>query len=277
MPITQASKQSESTITSADELSLQTPVPESDSAPVTTSPANNNSTLLDEISIAINNLEALFNRELKYSSMDTITHKQEGAFRLIFQNPNGIKIYQEKDPEYLQSMKFLKEHKAGIICLAETNIPWHKSLFFYDVTKQNQATWSGLPTKTVAASCRNEKKTVGNYLPGGVLTVVTDTMTTKIKNVESDPLGRWTKIIFFAIKGTVSAYNIYRPNKSSIKSAGGDTVWIQQHRALLKEKGKQELRSQLIQDLIADSPSSNKQGNNEVILAGDYNEDPRDN
>ena len=67
------------------------------------------------------------------------------------------------------------------------------------------------------------------------MTVVTNTMTTKIKNVQSDSLGRWTKANFFAVKGTATVYTIYRPNKATIKTAGADTVWMQQHHALLKE------------------------------------------
>ena len=82
---------------------------------------------------------------------------------------------------------------------------------------------------------------------------------------------------FFAVKGTVTVYTIYRPNKAIIKTAGADTVWMQQHRALLKEDEVSDPRSQLIKDLIADIQASNKDDNTEFILAGDFNEDPRDN
>lgn len=61
---------------------------------------------------------------------------------------------------------------------------------------------------------------------GFVLTVVMDTMTTKIKNVVSDPLGRWTNVFFVAIKGTMSVYTVYRPNKANLNTAGGDTMWM---------------------------------------------------
>lgn len=44
----------------------------------------------------------------------------------------------------------------------------------------------------------------------------------------------------------------------------------------MKEKDKDEPRTQLIKDLITDINESNKHGNNEFIVAGDFNEDPRD-
>ena len=276
-PITQASFDHHSPPSSNDDMSLHTPVSLSEFDQTSNVSETHSDKYPDEISVNINNLEIFLQREIQHSNMDSIKNKDDGNFRLIFQNPNGIKIYQERDPEYLPSMESLKAHKADMICLAETNVPWHKSDFLYDISKQNQATWQGLPTKTVAASCRSEKKTQGNYLPGGVLTVVTDTMTTKIKNVQSDPLGRWTKVNFFAVKGTVTVYTIYRPNKTTIKTAGADTVWMQQHRALIKEKDKSDPRTQLIKDLIADIQASNNNGNNEFILAGDFNEDPSDN
>ena len=164
---------------SHDDLSLQTPthLPEFDQTSKTTEASN--AQYPDEILVNINNLDTLLHHQIQNSSMDAFKVKDENNFRLILQNPNGIKIYQDQDPEYLPSMTSLKEHQADIICLPGTNVPWHKSDFLYDVTKQNQATWQGLPTKTVAASCRSETKTLGNYLPGGVLTVVTNTMTTK--------------------------------------------------------------------------------------------------
>lgn len=62
----------------------------------------------------------------------------------------------------------------------ETNVPWHRNDFLYDVSVANKAIWP-TPTKTVAASCRSETK-----------------LTTKIQSTSSDYLGRSTKIRLFA-------------------------------------------------------------------------------
>ena len=100
---------------------------------------------------------------------------------IFFQNPNGIKVFHQGDPDYLPSIETFKNNEADMICLSETNVPWHRTDMLYNVHKQNQITWNHLPIKTVATSCRQDRKTYKNYQPGGCLTVVTDTLTTKIK------------------------------------------------------------------------------------------------
>ena len=150
-------------------------------------------------------------------------------------------------------------------------------IFFYDVSTQNKVTWNNIPTKTITASCRNDRKTYQHYQPGGVMTIVTNTMTTKIKTSSKDYLGRWTKVSFFATKGTVCIYTIYRPNKSSKSQAGGETVWMQQQRILEQEKDKTEPRSKLIKDLVQDIQNEKQMGTTGIIIAGNFNEDPRDN
>ena len=163
-----------------------------------------------------------------------------------------------------------------MVCLAETNVPWHKNIFLYNVNKQNQITWKNMPVKTIAASCRRTRHTSPNYQPGGCLSIVTNTLTTKIKSSTSDYLGRWTRVNFFAKKGTVAIYTLYCPNKSSIRHTGGDTVWMQQQQVLEKEKDKEEPRYQLILDLIKDIQDSQQHQHTEVTILGDFNEDPRD-
>ena len=66
-------------------------------------------------------------------------------------------------------------------------------------------------------------------------------MTTKIKNATSDYLGWWTRVSFFVTKGYVAIYTMYRPNKSSLRHAGGDIVWMQQQQILEKEKEKENI------------------------------------
>jgi len=227
--------------------------------------------------IMINNLEPIFLKELNNTLVDNLGSKAQDDFRIILQNPNGIRVYHDNDPEYLPSIETLKEAEVDMFCLTETNVPWHKTDLLYNISKQNQITWNHIPVKTVAASCRKDTYVQANYQPGGCLTTITNTMTTKIKNATSDYMGRWTKINFFATGGTVAIYTIYRPNPSSLRQAGGETVWMQQQRILEKEKDKENPRKQLILDLIGDIKANNKNNTTEVILLGDFNEDPRDN
>ena len=140
-------------------------------------------------SVTINNLENVFN-DIDLHNMDSIKFKHDNDFRLILQNPNGIAVYKHGDPEYLPSMESFKNVQAEVICLSETNVPWHNHDLQYSVTKQNPIIWNSTPTKTIAASCRTEQKTYKNYQPGGVLSVTTANMTTKIKSFSSDKMGR---------------------------------------------------------------------------------------
>lgn len=186
-------------------------------------------------------------------------------------------MYKEKDPDYLPSILTFKDNEADSFCLPESNVPWHKNDLHYDISKQNQLTWGYLPTKPIAASCRKDPTTSHNYQPGGALTIVTNNLTTKIKSTSSDPLGRWTKVIFHVNGGSIALYTVYRPNRNSIKSAGSETAWMQQHRQLEKAKDKKENpHMQLILDLTADITTGYNQ-KTRAIVAGDFNDDLSDN
>ena len=96
----------------------------------------------DISSANINNLGNRFLQDINNTQVDQLGTKQPGDFCLVFQNPNGMKIYQDGDPEYLPSIESLKNADVDMVCLAETNVPWHSNDFFYNVSKQNQITWN---------------------------------------------------------------------------------------------------------------------------------------
>ena len=111
--------------------------------------------------------------------MDDFRNKHEGDFRFVLQNPRGIKELKDSDPEYYPTVQALREGQCDLMCFAETNVSWHRNDFLYDVSVANKFIWS-TPTKTIAASCRSEKKGSNFYQPGGVMNIVANNLTTKI-------------------------------------------------------------------------------------------------
>ena len=209
------------------------------------------------------------------SVLDDVRYKQEGDYRIILQNTNGIKEFRDNDPDYLPTIRALQLAGADHISLVETNTPWHANDFLYDLTMVHRHVWK-TPTKTVGASCRTEKLKSTSYQPGGVLSITANTLTTKINTVETDKLGRWAKTNFFAKDGNFIIYTIYRPNPGSLRMAGVNSPWMQQYRALSKKAKDVDPRSQLIEDLIVDIRREQAL-NSKKLLAGDFNEDLSEN
>ena len=132
----------------------------------------------------------------KDNTYDDISEKLSHNFRFTLQNTRGIKEFKDKDPKYVPTMTALKEAGADMLCFVETNTPWHKNDMIYDISTVNKIIWD-TPTKTVGASCRTEGKSSTSYLPGGSLSIIANSLTTKIQSTTTDKLGRWTKVRFF--------------------------------------------------------------------------------
>ena len=174
-------------------------------------------------SCTIHNVEDHMNNS---NYLDNFRAKHDGDYRLILQNPRGIKEFRDNDPEYFPTMNTLREGQSDLMCFVETNMPWHKNDFLYDISVANKAIWN-TPTKSISASCRMDKKGSKNYQPGGVLNVVANSLTTKIQSTSSDSLGRWTKIRFFAKNSALVVYSVYRPNPSTLSTTGINSSWMQ--------------------------------------------------
>ena len=54
-------------------------------------------------------------------------------------------------------MQAMRESQCDLMGFVETNVPWHRNDFLYDVSVENKTIWP-TPTKTIAASCRSETK-----------------------------------------------------------------------------------------------------------------------
>ena len=211
----------------------------------------------------------------KNKMYDDIGFKTDNHFRLILQNTRGIHEFKQNDPEYFPTMTALKEAGADIMCFVETNTPWHKSDMIYDISTVNKMIWD-TPTKTVGASCRTEGKSSNNYLPGGALNVIANSLTTKIQSTTTDLLGRWIKVRFFAKGGSLVIYTVYRPNPSSISRAGVNSAWMQQYRHLSKENKNCDPRKKLMTDLCHDIHQEQLM-QSRIVVVGDFNEDINDN
>ena len=57
------------------------------------------------------------------SLLDDIQYKNEGDYRIVMQNTNGIKEFHESDPDYYPTMRAIQKSGADHICLVETNTP----------------------------------------------------------------------------------------------------------------------------------------------------------
>jgi len=90
-------------------------------------------------------------------SIDTST-----TFRLLFQNPNGIKPT-VTDPDFLFSLHLCQEIGVSAICLAETNLNWNHSQHHISLRRCLFRTWKSAKFQTLVP----EERFLGNFQPGG--------------------------------------------------------------------------------------------------------------
>lgn len=169
----------------------------------------------------------------------------------------------------------MKEGQCDLMSFVETNVPWHKNDFLYDISVVNNTIWP-TPTKTLAAPCRSEIKGSKMYQPGGVMNIVANSLTTKIQSTTSDFLGRWTKVPFFAKGGAFVVYSVYRLNPATLASAGINSCWMQQYRHLSKKNKQVNPRNKLILDLI-DDINTERIMKSQIMVVEHFNEDMSDN
>jgi len=199
--------------------------------------------------------------------------KSKESIRIISQNCRGVfhKGVNASDV-YAPSMESFQMYSPDLILLNETNTDWFINDNAYETKLINKAVWSPLPTSTYVASCKwtNLRKT--NYQPGGVMSVALDKLTSRIKSNFRDPYGRWIKLTFQAKNHSIAIYNVYRPNTSSVTSAGIETIWMQQWVLMKNENPDVDPRKQCIIDLITSIQEGHEKGEIPVVI-GDFNED----
>jgi len=199
--------------------------------------------------------------------------KSKDAVRIIAQNCRGL--YHKNDrpsDHYVPCMEAFQMYSPDVILLCETNTDWRVQDHFYETKLRNKAIWAPLPTKTVVASCPWENTRKNTYQPGGVMSVCVNNMPSRIKRLSRTHYGRYVKITFQAKQRSIAIYNVYRPNKSSLTSAGVDTVWMQQYRHFRHNNSKVDPRRKCIDDLITSIQKGHEKEEYPIVI-GDFNED----
>jgi hypothetical protein len=150
------------------------------------------------------------------------------TLRIVLQNPNGIRP-SVTEPDFMFSLHLCHQIGVGAICLAETNLNWNHSQHSTALRRCLHRNWSSSKFQPSIP----EEKFIGNYQPGGTITIVTDRWTSKVITTGSDPygLGRWSYII---LKGKadvhiciITAYRV-----CDEKFTGPKTAYQQQKRHL---------------------------------------------
>jgi len=202
------------------------------------------------------------------------TIKAKSSIRIIGQNCNGI-YHKGETPSshFIPSMESMQMMGADLVLLSETNTDWKINENYYETKLRNKAIWRPSPTLTTVVSCpwKNIRKT--SYQPGGLMTLCTNDIPSRIKKIYRDPLGRFIKTVIQAKTNDIAIYNVYRPNHMSLNRAGIDTIWMQQWIQLKSIHPKDcDPRRICIEELITQIQKGHE--DNELpILMGDLNED----
>ena len=152
-------------------------------------------------------------------------------FRIVLQNPNGLKI-QNSLAEFALGNKICHSLGAGAIALTETNINWNQTFQLHRVSTAIRDLW-----ETTSFQPSQHPEAFRSQLQrGGTLQIITDRWVSRIQSKGINPygLGRWS---YTTLKGkgskTIVLITAYRPCKDSLDGAGDKTVYMQHFRTLL--------------------------------------------
>jgi hypothetical protein len=167
------------------------------------------------------------------SDPDTWGHTPESidstsTFRLILQNLNGIRP-SVTNTDFMFSLHLCKEIGAGAICLAETNLNWHHSQHHASFRRCLHKHW---PASRYQSSVP-EEIFLGDYQPGGTVTLAVDRWTSRVVLSGADPygLGRWSYLMLRGKQDRqICIITAYRVCKD--KYTGPKTAYQQQRRQL---------------------------------------------
>jgi len=150
------------------------------------------------------------------------------TLRIILQNPNGIRP-SVTNTDFMFSLHLCSEIGAEAICLAETNLNWHHSQHHASLRRCLHKNWSASKYQTSVL----KENFLGDYQPGGTVTLAVDRWTSRVISSGADPygLGRWS---YLKLRGKqerqICIITAYRVCKN--KYTGPKTAYQQQRRQL---------------------------------------------
>jgi hypothetical protein len=153
-------------------------------------------------------------------------------FRVLLQNPNGIKPY-EKDLEFHYSLNKCSSLGVGAMSVAETKLNWSDTVS-HSIHKWFRRTWQ---FSSLSYSQATERFS-SYYQPGGTLTAIVDKWTSRVISKGQDPygLGRWSYVTLQGKQSSkVTIITAYRVSQKTPSSSGPKSAYMQQYRAIQAE------------------------------------------
>jgi hypothetical protein len=197
-------------------------------------------------------------------------------FRLLLQNPNGIQPHFSYS-DFLFSLHMSENIGIGALSLPETNLNWLPH-HIASTEKCFKKTWE----HRCLQYSQGEEEYDSTYKPGGTLTSVMGSWSTRVVEKGVDPygLGRWSYLTLRG-RGNKKIYLVAVYRVCNKKDSGPKTAYKQQFRSLSKAFRSQKIvttldpHRQCILDLQAWLKTLVHQ-NHAIILNLDSNEDISD-
>jgi len=206
--------------------------------------------------------------------MEPIDPKE--TLRLLLQNPNGIQPHFSYS-DFLFSLHVSENVGVGILSMPETNMNWQP----HHISATKKCFKKNWEHSCIQCS-QSEEEFENTYKPGGTLTAVMGTWTSRVIEKGIDPygMGRWSYIVLRGKKEQkIYIVTVYRVCDK--KESGSKTAYRQQYRKLSQAFREQKISNapdphcQCILDLQAWLEVISHQ-NHAIILSLDSNEDISD-
>ena len=198
---------------------------------------------------------------------DEMLEKSQNMIRMWFQNCNGL-VHNNDMKEFEYDVAMLADRGINYMSFSETCVNSSKPGFIRNL--QDIFSYI-LPTGSIKLTNSPQYPKRSCYQPGGVAAGFDGVLRTRFLREGADVYGRWLWQEFGHGHMITRIYTLYRVNPGSEFSSGTRTAWFQQKILLEKAGLKNDPRSKVIEDIIADVKGCIVKGTN-IILSGDFNE-----
>ena len=185
-------------------------------------------------------------------------------------NPNGFQLIDPKGGTFFIANQELKHLQVDIAGFSEINL---------DTTQPtvNRKLYSAVSSNT--NHCRLQSGSSphtlpSEYKPGGTITLLRNSATSRYHTKGADKYGRWTYITLGNdTHQKICFITAYQPCKGQPKGDGSTTVITQQYSLFLSEKRPDpvQVRKHFLTDLTIFIKQRRSQGE-KIVLRGDFNE-----